>query len=319
MTPVFAPRAPAAPGGASVRYWGSWVDRFAGSDPGLNRFRMALQTVLTIGAAIAAEGLFIHFTQALYIQAHGVVLPAKAAAKVAAADHAFLVIAMMAGALTGLISSIMVTDKTVRGQLVSLLVIPVPLIAGLAFGLAIGGHRVPALVTFPVAAAASIYLQRFGARGLACGVLVFIGDIMGFFLHAALGLGDLGWLAAEAGIGLGVAIVVRFALFYPSQAKALQRTQRSWAARARTVAALALELLEAPRHTARDARHAAREARRLHHQLTRLNEAALMIDAQLADPRAVAGGSSAQLLHQRLFDAELALTKIGRASCRERV
>jgi hypothetical protein len=44
----------------------------------------------------------------------------------------------------------------------------------------------------------------------------------------------------------------------------------------------------------------------------RLNEAALMIDAELGDPGAVADGSSAQLLHQRLFDAELALTNIAR-------
>src|SRR6202167_1684537 len=37
-----------------------------------------------------------------------------------------------------------------------------------------------------------------------------------------------------------------------------------------------------------------------------------MIDAQLGDPGAVADGSSAQLMHQSLFDAELALTNIAR-------
>ena len=37
-----------------------------------------------------------------------------------------------------------------------------------------------------------------------------------------------------------------------------------------------------------------------------------MIDAQLANPGALADGSSAQLLHQRLFDAELALSNIAR-------
>lgn len=46
--------------------------------------------------------------------------------------------------------------------------------------------------------------------------------------------------------------------------------------------------------------------------LVLLNEAALMIDAQLGDPNAVVDGSSAQLLHQRLFDIELALTNIAR-------
>jgi hypothetical protein len=38
-----------------VRVWDRWVDRFGGSDPGLNRFRFALQSVLTIAVILAAE------------------------------------------------------------------------------------------------------------------------------------------------------------------------------------------------------------------------------------------------------------------------
>jgi uncharacterized membrane protein YgaE (UPF0421/DUF939 family) len=312
VTPASAPQVSIAPRGGPVRFWDKWIDRFAGSDPGLNRFRLALQTVLTIGVAIAVEGLFAHFTQAMYIQTHGAVLPAAAAAKVAAADHAFLAIAMVIGALLGMFSCVAVMDKTVRGQLVTTLFLPVPLFAAVAFGLLIGGHRIAALVSFPIVLAVGTYLRRFGPRGFSGGVLLFIGEFMGFFLHAALPLGDLGWVAAEIGVGLIVAIIVRFALFYPRQARALQRAQRSWEARARKVSALALELLDNPQHTARDARPTSRETRRLYHQLIRLNEASLMIDAQLADPAAVAGGSSAQLLHQRLFDAELALSNIAR-------
>jgi uncharacterized membrane protein YgaE (UPF0421/DUF939 family) len=139
------------------------------------------------------------------------------------------------------------------------------------------------------------------------GMLLFMGDFFGFFLHSAITIGDLGWLAAEIGVGLLVAIVIRFALFYPHPRQALDRTQRSYLARARKVAALALELFDDPGHTDRD-------ARRLRRQLVRLNEAALMIDAQLADPNAVASGSSAQLLHQGLFDAELAVTNMARFS-----
>ena len=291
--------------GAPVRVWDRWVDRFVGFDPGLNRFRQALQGVLTIGLALLAEALFVHFTQALYVQTHGAVLPAAAAAKVAAANHGFLVIAMVIGSIVGLISTLGVIDKTARDQLVTMLFLPVPLIAGLAFGLAIGGYRIAALVCLPVVLAIGTYLRRFGPRGSFAGMLLFPGYLIGFLSHAAITLGDLGWLAAEIGVGLAVAIAVRFAFFYPRQARALARTQRSYTVRARKVAALALELLDNPRHTARD-------ARRLHRQLIRLNEAALMIDAQLADPGALADGSSAQLLHQRLFDAELALSNIAR-------
>jgi uncharacterized membrane protein YgaE (UPF0421/DUF939 family) len=290
---------------APARIWDRWIDRVAGSDPGLNRFRMAVQGVLTIGVILAAEWLFVHFTHALQIQAHGAGLPAAQAAEVAAANHAYLVIAILIGALMGMLSSNGVTDTTARGQLVTMLFLPVPMIAGLVLGITLGGDRIPSLVLFAVILAIGTYFRRFGPRGFIGGILLFLGDFLGFFLYGTITLGDLGWITAEIGVGLAVALAVRFALFYPDQARALERTRRSYGARARKVAALALELLDNPGQTERD-------VRRLHRQLVRLNEAALMIDAQLGDPGAVADGSSAQLLHQSLFDVELALTNIAR-------
>jgi uncharacterized membrane protein YgaE (UPF0421/DUF939 family) len=296
------------PAGTGERVLGRWIDRFAGSDPGLNRFRMALQSVLTIAVTIGAEALFVYFTRALQIQTHGVALPAAEAAKVAAANHVYLVIALLLGALVGMMSGFGVMDTTARGQLISMLFLPVPLIAALSLGMTLGDHRVLALISFAVVLGIGTYGRRFGPRGFISAMLLFMGDFLGFFLHTAVTLGDLGWLAAEIGVGTVVAIAVRFAFFYPLQAKALERTQRSYAARARKAAALALDVLDRPRHSP----HTEQASRRLHRQLVRLNEAALMIDAQLGDPGAVAEGSLAQLLHQRLFDAELALANIAR-------
>jgi uncharacterized membrane protein YgaE (UPF0421/DUF939 family) len=281
------------------------VDRFLGSDPGLNRLLSALQCVVTIAAALGAGWLFVSLTHALQVQTHGAVLPAAQAAGVAAANHEFLVIGLLLAALTGMMASFGVLDKTAKGQLATLLFLPVPMIATLALGLAIGGYRIPALVSLALVLAIGTYCRRFGPRGFIAGMLLFMGNFLGFFVHGAIGIGDLGWLAAELGVGVVVAGVVRFTLFYPRPAKALARTQRSYAARARKVAGLALELFDDPTATERDARP-------LHRQLVRLNEAALMIDAQLGDPAAVADGSSGQLLHQRLFDVELALTNIAR-------
>jgi hypothetical protein len=69
VTPPVAARPPESAASvadtAPVRVWDTWIDRFVGSDPGLNRFRTALQTVLTIGLTLAAEALFVHFTHAL--------------------------------------------------------------------------------------------------------------------------------------------------------------------------------------------------------------------------------------------------------------
>jgi uncharacterized membrane protein YccC len=295
----------AGPARAAVRAWDGWVDRFAGSDPGLNRFRMALQSLLTIAVILEAEWLFVRFTHALQIQARGAGRPAAQVAQLALANHGSLVIAMLIGAIAGLLASFGIADNTARDQLVTTLFLPVPMLAALALGIALGGHRLLALVSLAVIGTVGTYLRRFGPRGFISGVVLFVGDFLGFFLHGAAALGDLGWLAAEIGVGVLVAIVVRFALFYPRQAKALERTQRSFASRARKVAGLALELFDDPGHAARD-------IRRLHRQLARLNEAALMIDAQLGDPGAVADGSSAHVLHQRLFDVELALTSIAR-------
>lgn len=297
--PLVPPASPAA------RARLGWLDRFLGSDPGLNRFRNALLSVLSIAVILLAEWVFVGLTHAMQIRTPGVHLPAAQAAVVATANHEYLVIAMMLGAIIGMMSGFGVMDPSAKGQLVSMLFLPVPMIAALALGIALGSYRIAALCSFAVLWTVGTYCRRFGPRGFLSGALLFMGDFFGFFLHGAVTMGDMGWLAAEIGVGLVVAIAVRFVFFYPRQTKALARIQASYSARARKLAALALELFDDPEHDERD-------IRRMRRQLVRLNEAALMIDAQLGDPASVADGSSAALLHQRLFDVELALTNVSR-------
>jgi hypothetical protein len=281
-----------------------WVALFVASDPGLARLRHAVQSVLTIAMALGAEWLFVHGAGALQIRA-GAGLSTAKAAEVAAANHDLLAIAMLLGAIVALISSMGVNDATGKGQLMTVLILPVPIISALALGIAIGDHRVIALVVIALVLALGTYLRRFGPRGFVAGQLLFIGYFLGFSLHSAVTIGDLGWLAAEVGVALTVASAVRFTLFYPRPAQALERTQRSFDAQARQVARLALELFDAPAYSARG-------VKRMHRRLLRLNEVALMIDAQLGEPGAVSDGYSGELLHQRLFDIELALTNITR-------
>ena len=103
-----------------------------------------------------------------------------------------------------------------------------------------------------------------------------------------------------------VGVIVHLMFFYPRRRRALRITQRSYVARARRTARLALAVF--------DAQEAADGpiGRKLHRQLVRLNEAALMIDAQLVQPGVLDERSSAQRLHERLFDIELALTNVAR-------
>jgi hypothetical protein len=295
-------RAASASGPGRIR--SQWTDLLVSSDPGLNRLRAAAQGVLTIAVALGVEWVFVHLTGALQIGS-GATASVATASKVAAANHDLLAIAMLLGAIVGLIACMGVQDSTPKGQVITFLLLPVPIISALALGIAIGGHRVAALVVIALVLALGTYLRRFGPRGFLAGQLLFIGYFLGFSLHSAVSIGDLGWLAAEVGVGLGVVTAVRFTLFYPHQDRALERTRRSFDARARHVTSFALEVFDAVRL---DRRH----ARRMQRQLIRLNAAALMIDAQLGDPGAVPEGSSGELLHQRVFDIELAVTNIAR-------
>ena len=278
----------------------SWLDGFVSSDPGLNRFRAALLMLLTVGLALAGETWFLHLTHALQIGTHSA--PPPVAAK---ANHEAVIVALLLGGIFGMLSCLGVMDRTAKGQAITMLLLPFPMIGSLALGLAIGGNRTVSLIWLVAVLIIGTYLRRFGPRGFIIGMVLFIGDFFGFFLHGALKMSDLGWLSAEIGVGLLVATVVRFALFYPRPARALSRTQRSFAALTRNVAELALALFDDP--AKRELR-----ARALHRQVARLTEAALMIDAQLGDPGALPDGTSGESLHQRLFDLELALANVAR-------
>jgi hypothetical protein len=302
--------------GAVWAWWDDAIDQLVGSDPGLNRLRTALQGVTCIGLAILAEYVFVKGTGALQATAAN----AAESTAVAAGNHALLVIAMLLGGMIGLITSMAVSDTTAIGQLVSMLIVPVPMFASLAFGLALGGHRAIMLTSFAVLLGAGGLARRWGQRGGLLGMPLFLGDFIGFFLHGVVAVGDLGWVAAELGVGILVCLGVRFTLFFPDAAAALRRSQRSWTARTRIVARLAANDFQGDRDhpgsgpDGRSSSKAGPEARdvRLHRQLTRLNEASLIIDARLVEPGALPVGSSARRLHERLFEAELGLTNTAR-------
>jgi uncharacterized membrane protein YccC len=134
-------------------------------------------------------------------------------------------------------------------------------------------------------------------------MVAFNGAFLGSFLHAQLGLRDLGWLAADLAVGVLASLIVRFAFFRPDRHRTLARMRRSWEARVRRLLTLCAAVL------AEDDERGVRQLReRLRRQLVRLNESTLMIDAQLADSRPRTAAAQAQ----RLFDMELALSNCAR-------
>ena len=279
---------------------GGWL---AGPDPGLNRLRIVSCATLTIAAAIGAEWLFVHFTGALQQAAPPRIAGAATATRVMTANHAVLIFGMVLGGVIGLQAAVSVQDTSARYQVVGMLVLPLPMIAALALALAAADHRVLALCLLPPILAAGTYLRRFGPPGVRIAPLLFIGYLFGFLLRSVITIGDIWWLAAEIGVGILVAIVVKVGVFHDTSGRALARTQRSYAARARRLADLALTTFDEPGPQA---------SRRLHRQKARLGQATQLIDGQLADPGAAPADSAAALLHQRLFDAWLALANLVR-------
>ena len=150
-----------------------------------------------------------------------------------AANHALLIFAMILGGVIGLTAAISVQDTRPRDQVASMLVLPVPMIAVMALALAVAHHRVLALCLLPLILAAGTYPRRFGPAGVRVGPLVFTGYLFGFLLGSVITLGDIGWLTAEIGVGIAVAIAVKVGVFHDTSSRALRRTQRSYAARTR--------------------------------------------------------------------------------------
>jgi hypothetical protein len=112
------------------------------------------------------------------------------------------------------------------------------------------------------------------------------------------------WLAVLVNLALRLVVFDRLAV------GALPRSRRSFAARARGVIAVAATVLEYPED---GARVGSRHARRLARRLVRLNESAIAIDAQLADPRLGLRQGEAQAIHHALLELELHLENLGRA------
>jgi uncharacterized membrane protein YgaE (UPF0421/DUF939 family) len=279
-----------------------WLDWLSATDPGLMRLRMATEVTVTIGFVLVAEWIFVRGTGALQatIPSHA---PAAVAAKLFALNHALTVIAMMLGAVLAMMGGFGVgMFGRGRSQLLFIGFLPLPMLAMLAVGLAV--HvRVVSLAMLAVVLAIGTYCRRFGPAGFVGGMLAFMGAFFGFFIQDYVSLTQFGWLAAEVAVGAAGMLVLHFVLFRPRPGTALRRMQRSYVARAREVGSEVAELFEAPHP---------RAEKRLHRQLLRLNEAALLIDAQLDNPCALAPGWNAATLHQRLFDAEVGLSNVAR-------
>ncbi len=289
-----------------------WSDRLAASDPGLNRVIQALQVALSVSVTVAVEYGFAETVHPLWAGAPAGASPSVAqAAMLAAQHHGAVVLTLLLGGIVALLSTLAVLDTTPRAQAVTLSLFPLPILASMAISLALVPYHTIGLVVLALVMGVGFYGRRFvprvGPRAFLYGVVLFIGYFFGFLAGAAIGLGGLGWVAAILWLAGATNLLLRVAVYNPIARGTLRRTRRSFAARARTSLTAAIELLDTHGGAERD-----RRGRRLRRRLLRLNEAALLIDGQLADPRFGLDDEQVRAAHGELFDLELTVANIGR-------
>jgi hypothetical protein len=283
---------------AAARAWfRDGTDRLVGADPGLNQLRTALEVVLAVGVALGLVCPFVRLTGALQLPPGSLAGPV-----LSATNHALLVVSLLCAGLAAMMAGLWVHDRTPGGQVRSTLVVALSMVAAMVLGLLLGPYRVPSLAFLVVVMALSAYVRHFGPLGSGAGMSAFMGAFLGYLLYPDLGVGDTGWVAAELGLGVLAAQLVRFAFRSPPE-QTLARMRRSQLARARRLLALSVSVLGEE-----DERGVRRLEETIRRQLVRLNETTLMIDAQLADVRP----RTAVVEAQRLFDSELAVSNSAR-------
>lgn len=276
---------------------GEWLNRFLASDPGLTRLRTAAQAVVSVGVALLAEWVYVRTMHPL-----GVPADAPGAETI---NRAAGVMCMMAGAMVGMISTFIgPMYATARKGIGALILLAVSLLAGIVIGLGLAPYGTVGLIVMVLVLGSTGFLRRFGANGFTIGQGLFMGDFLGMFLGRLTDLSGLGWIAGALAIGCAVAILAYVTMFLPSRSTAVKRLRRSFLGRADVVAAATLDLLDHPHSDARRKRQVG--------QLIRLNETALMIDAQLAESPRLPTGTTADEVHRLVFSAELSLANAAR-------
>jgi uncharacterized membrane protein YccC len=252
-----------------VGWWHRFLTRLVAADPGMRRFRAAVQVIVAVVLAI------------------GFTLP------VLTALHQPLV-AVAPAAVVGMVSMLAVRAGGREGVLTTVLL---PLAATVSFTLAAlvhGSIRIAELVFLAVMFVA-VWMRRFGPRWLAAGMAAFIGYFLALFLQASFA--TLPAMVGAAMVGAGAALLARFVLLP-------ERPEKAWHSGVRALRARVHTLLHAVDILGEEPGSAARR-RRVHDELLRLNATALSLGTTFTALDALPA-DRADELRRHVLDVELA-------------
>jgi uncharacterized membrane protein YgaE (UPF0421/DUF939 family) len=260
-----------------------WRDRLAASDPGLNRLTAAARATLGVGSTLLVE----------FVVAQLVGQPAM--------------IPMMLGAMLAMMVSFGIADTTRGGRAVTLLHLPVFMVAGMLVALSVDRYRVASLVVFVLVMFVAVLLRRFGPRYFVSGMVAFMGYFFALFLQ--LRIAQVPVVLMAIGVAAAWMMLLDLVLLPVRHDRVLRRLVHGFEARVQAVGEAAADLLAAGRPGPGERAAAPRTERllgTLSGRLIRVNEAALIIDGQLGTPGAVVDDAAAEAVRRALFDGELA-------------
>jgi uncharacterized membrane protein YccC len=256
-----------------------------GSDPGLLRLRMATRTTAALATALLV----------LYALTKATGQPMTVA---------------LLGALITMVSARSVNEPDPHRQRVTMALLPLPSALSITAAALVTPHPVVGDVLFVAVVFVAVYLRRFGPRGTALGMVMFMSYFFSLYLRAKFS--ELPWLIGATVIGTLCSFVWAMFLMPDRPKSVLRENIRSLRARMAIVVDTTADLVRARRVDERS-------QRRLRIRAVKLNETALMVQAQIEDrvnPGALWPGVSGDDLAMWLFDAELTVERLATAGAR---
>lgn len=248
-------------------------DRLIASDPGLGRLRQGLRAVLAVGTTVLVERL--------YAQALGA--PA--------------ILALLMGAIVAMLAATSVNEQTRTATVLTMGGVPLAASMGAVLGVVTSVNHLLGLTTFVVVSFVAVWVRRFGPRWFTYGFLAWQGFFFALFLHPPMtAVPYLVGAIVVASLWVGLLLLT---LLRGDPQVRLRRTVQALRARARAGISVMIEVLDEPEATG--------PRRRLRGQLVQLSEIALLMDGQLADPRALPAGVRPGQVRRWAVDIEIAM------------
>jgi hypothetical protein len=262
----------------------TWV---TGVDPGLGRLRLAgVATAAMVLAVVLMSGV-----RALTGQPVTVV---------------------MFAAVLAMVSNMAVNEPDNRGRRVTTALMVLPAVAATVLGTLLAEYRQVSDVVFVLIMMAAVWVRRYGPRGMALGMAMFLPFFFTQFLQARPA--QLPTLLAAVAIGIGSTLLLRGWVFAEKPATVLDDLLRAVRAHVHSLALAVIDLLEAPADDAK-AIEAARQD--VYRRRVRLNDTMLLVVdriEQLPDeregPAEEAGDDPHRALSFAVADLEMAAERL---------